>query len=152
VNTTDYRFNASKYSIDDQLHVSAIWFPYSVALLANSTDYDVFFSPPAFCFLTSERPSESPARKLCSLKLHFQTFYRLPSNLPRVCDWSMQTASLRNNRRSERSGTADYPILPNYLNSIHSPKGHQKGKTANRYRLDGPGIESRWRRDFPHRS
>ena len=23
---------------------------------------------------------------------------------------------------------------------------------ATRYGLDGPGIESRWRRDFPHRS
>jgi hypothetical protein len=24
--------------------------------------------------------------------------------------------------------------------------------TATRYELDGPGIESRWRRDFPHSS
>jgi hypothetical protein len=24
--------------------------------------------------------------------------------------------------------------------------------TATRYRLDGPGISSRWRRDFPHSS
>ena len=44
-----------------------------------------------------------------------------------------------------------YPLLPNYIKSmtlicgLGSVIGIPTG-----YELDGPGIESRWRRDFPH--
>jgi len=55
------------------------------------------------------------------------------------------------------------------LHAVHQPRKQQisraswrkaeitqihrrKSGTATRYGLDGPGIESRWRRDFPHLS
>jgi hypothetical protein len=44
VNTTDYSFIASMYSIDDKLHVSAIWWPSSgfIQVCEEKTCYFTF--------------------------------------------------------------------------------------------------------------
>ena len=43
-----------------------------------------------------------------------------------------------------------YALEVNNNNNNNNNKNNNNNNIATRYGLDGPGIESRWRQDFPH--